>query len=169
MELTNSRSRTRIHVLSPLGRSFSTISCLLSHYNSLSLNIRISLICIYINILLGDKYLTEVLYTKTLKYVPPLVFKTILYANCQYGYRIQLHNLMYTQLLTKYNVNKVTWYSVIIFFHSPKWMVELEPMKEKWQGIWFGQDVFKRMLRGGEFSITRGQAEVRQAIIFQGC
>lgn len=76
---------------------------------------------------------------------------------------------MYIQLLTKYNVNKVTWYSVIIFFHSPKWMVELEPMKEKWQGVWFGQDVFKAMLRGGEFSITRGQAEVRQTIIFQGC
>ena len=48
-------------------------------------------------------------------------------------------------------------------------MVELEPMKEKWQGIWLGQDGFKGMLRGGEFSITRGQAEVRRTIICQGC
>ena len=43
--------------------------------------------------------------------------------------------------------------------------MELKPIKEKWKGIWFGQEVFKGTLWGGEFSSRRVQSEV----IWQGC
>ena len=45
--------------------------------------------------------------------------------------------------------------------------IRTDERKMTWNLIW--ANVFKQMLRGSERSITRGQAEVSQATIWQGC